>query len=223
MRLNKKMFEGMKAVIFDMDGTLIDSMWVWSAVDKEFYEKYHLAEPDEDFYMQMEGMSYTEVAEHFLKYFPALSLSKQEIMEEWTQMAHEMYTTRVSLKEGVRDFLEELKKTDLKLGIATSNGRKLVDDTLAALDVDKYFDSIHTACEVPKGKPAPDIYLLVAEDLSVLPEECLVFEDVPMGILAGKSAGMRVCAVADEASRNQEEKKQEMSDYYIENYRWMNE
>ena len=69
-----------------------------------------------------------------------------------------------------------------------------------------------------QGKPAPDIYLLVAEELDVKPERCLVFEDVPMGILAGKNAGMRTCAVDDEFSRAQDEKKRSMADYYIHNY-----
>ena len=70
----------------------------------------------------------------------------------------------------------------------------------------------------PAGKPAPDIYLLVAETLGVKPEECLVFEDVPMGILAGKNAGMRVCAVEDTFSASQREEKKELADYYIESY-----
>ena len=80
------------------------------------------------------------------------------------------------------------------------------------------FDSVHTSCEVETGKPSPDIYLLVAEDLGVDPSRCLVFEDVPNGILAGKNAGMRTCAVYDQYSRDQEDKKKEMADYYIDSY-----
>ena len=68
------------------------------------------------------------------------------------------------------------------------------------------------------GKPSPDVYLLVAKEMGVCPENCLVFEDVPMGILAGKNAGMRVCAVDDDFSRPQEEKKKKLADYYIQDY-----
>ena len=68
------------------------------------------------------------------------------------------------------------------------------------------------------GKPAPDVYLKAAESLQTSPENCLVFEDVPMGILAGKNAGMKVCAVEDEFSKVQEKKKRELADYYIQNY-----
>ena len=133
-------------------------------------------------------------------------------------MAYEKYTTEVPLKEGAREFITSLKERKVKLGIGTSNGRELVDATLQALDIEQYFDSVHTSCEVETGKPSPDIYLLVAEDLGVDPSRCLVFEDVPNGILAGKNAGMRTCAVYDQYSRDQEDKKKEMADYYIDSY-----
>ena len=142
----------------------------------------------------------------------------EELQQEWTRMAYEKYTTEVPLKEGVREFITSLKERNVKLGIGTSNGRELVDATLQALDIEQYFDSVHTSCEVETGKPSPDIYLLVAEDLGVDPSRCLVFEDVPNGILAGKNAGMRTCAVYDQYSRDQEDKKKEMADYYIDSY-----
>lgn len=211
-----------EAVIFDMDGTLIDSMWVWPAVDIDFYAKYNLVEP-EGFEKAMEGKSYTEVAQLFLDTFPTLPITLEEIKNEWTRMAFHKYTTEVKPKKGVLEFLERLKKRDVKLGIATSNGIELVNATLNALDIAGYFDSVHTACEVKQGKPAPDIYLMVAEELGVEPSRCLVFEDVPMGILAGKNAGMCVCAVDDEYSRAQEETKREMADYYIYDYNELRE
>ena len=75
-----------------------------------------------------------------------------------------------------------------------------------------------TSCEVERGKPSPDIYLAVADRLKVEPSRCLVFEDIVAGITAGKSAGMRVCAVEDLYSRTQREKKKELADYYIEDF-----
>lgn len=215
--LETKMLEDIDAVIFDMDGTLIDSMWIWPAIDRDFYAKYGLTAP-ESFPDDMEGMSFTEVAQFFLDSFPSLSCTREEIMEEWTDMAHERYVKQAPLKEGVRDFIIEMKHRGKKIGIATSNGRSLVEDTLKALEVAEYFDVVRTACEAGKGKPAPDIYLLVAGELGVEPENCLVFEDVPMGILAGKNAGMKVCGVHDESSRLQEAKKKSLADYYIYGY-----
>ena len=75
-----------------------------------------------------------------------------------------------------------------------------------------------TACEVAKGKPAPDIYLAVAKQVGIEPEKCLVFEDIEMGILAGKNAGMEVCAVEDEFSMDQTDLKKQLADYYIQDY-----
>lgn len=217
MNKYEEIMKNTDAVLFDMDGTLIDSMWVWAAVDEEFYERYGLTEPD-DFYEQMEGKSFTEVAKLYLDAFPEIPFTLEELQQEWTRMAYEKYTTEVPLKEGVREFITSLKERNVKLGIGTSNGRELVDATLQALDIEQHFDSVHTSCEVETGKPSPDIYLLVAEDLGVDPSRCLVFEDVPNGILAGKNAGMRTCAVYDQYSRDQEDKKKEMADYYIDSY-----
>ncbi len=100
-----------------------------------------------------------------------------------------------------------LRQQGIRTGIASSNGIELVETVLKAQGIREYLESVHTCCEVPKGKPAPDIYLRVAETLGVKPEECLVFEDVPMGILAGKNAGMRVLCGRRYLQRNQREEK----------------
>lgn len=215
--LETKMLEDIDAVIFDMDGTLIDSMWIWPSIDEDFFEKYNLVEP-ENFHENIEGMSYTEVVHFFLEAFPTLKRTPEQIMDEWTEMARDRYMNEAPLKAGVHGFILEMKHQGKKIGIATSNGRALVEDTLNALGVSQYFDVVRTACEAGKGKPAPDVYLLVAKELGVSPGHCLVFEDVPMGILAGKNAGMKVCAVDDAFSRIQEEKKKSLADYYIYDY-----
>jgi HAD superfamily hydrolase (TIGR01509 family) len=211
------MLENMEACIFDLDGTLVDSMWVWVAVDEEYIRKYKLTKP-ENFHGGMEGKSYSETAQYFLDCFPTLPLSKEEIMDEWTKMAHGKYMTEVPLKKGAKEFLEDLKVRGIKTGIASSNSRDMIFDTLRAHGIEQLIDSVRTSCEAGAGKPSPDVYLLVAEDLGTEPEKCLIFEDVPMGILAGKNAGMKTCAIEDEFSRAQEEKKRALADYYIQDY-----
>ncbi|HIV95757.1 MAG TPA: HAD-IA family hydrolase, partial [Candidatus Sellimonas avistercoris] len=94
----------------------------------------------------------------------------------------------------------------------------LAEAALKALQIDTYFTAMRTSGEVNVGKPSPDIYLKVAEDMQVRPEHCLVFEDVPMGILAGKRAGMQVCAVYDEFSRPLDQEKKKLADYYIHDF-----
>lgn len=211
MRLKYK-----KAVIFDLDGTLVDSMWMWKSIDVEYLGRYGYSCPD-DLPKEIEGMSFSETAAYFKERF-RLPGTVEEIKQAWTDMAMETYKTQVPLKPGAQAFLDYMTGRGVKAGIATSNGRAIVDAVLDALKIRPYFQVVATACEVAAGKPAPDIYLNVAGRLGVEPEECLVFEDVPAGIQAGKSAGMTVCAVADEFSRHMQREKAELADYYINDY-----
>ncbi|MBQ8803993.1 MAG: HAD family phosphatase [Tyzzerella sp.] len=211
------MLKDIDAIIFDIDGTLIDSMWVWVHIDDVFLEKYHLTEP-EDFHEGMEGKSYSETAQYFLDIFPELPHTREELEEEWHQMAFEIYTKEIKLKKGAYEFIKEMHKAGKRLGIATSNSRELAEGTLANNKVLEYLDTLWTSDEAMAGKPAPDVYLKAAESLGVEPARCLVFEDVPNGIRAGKNAGMKVCAVDDPFSRPQEALKRELADYYIQDY-----
>ena len=210
------MLKNKKAVIFDLDGTLVDSMWMWKAIDIEYLGKFGIPLPP-TLQKDIEGMSFSETAVYFKETFQ-IPDSLDEIKADWNQMAYDKYTKEVTLKNGAGEFLEQCKKNGIRLGIATSNSRELVDAPLKALKIRDYFDCVMTACEVTKGKPAPDIYLAVAEKIGVNPMECLVFEDIEMGILAGKNAKMEVCAVEDEFSMDQIELKQELADYYIKDY-----
>ena len=211
------MLKNIEAIIFDIDGTLVDSMWIWTNIDDLFLEKYNLKQP-ENFHKGMEGKSYSETAQYFLDIFPELPHTKQELEDEWHEMAFEIYTKELELKKGAYDFIAMMHEQGMKLGVATSNSRVLAEGTLAYNGVLTYFHSVWTSDEAKVGKPAPDVYLKVAESLGVEPSKCLVFEDVPNGILAGKNAGMKVCAVEDPFSKAQEALKRELADYYIQDF-----
>ena len=211
------MLEGIKGVIFDMDGTLIDSMWVWNEVDVDYVKRYQLVEP-EGFYEAIEGMSFTDVAKYYKKTFPQIKDSVEQIKADWMEMGYKMYRDDVELKSGVKEFLDELKKRDIRIGIATSNDRDMTEMVLEARGILSEFDAICTSDEVKIGKPAPDVYLKAAEDIGVDPKDCLIFEDVPAGLMAGKSAGMKTCAIADKFSEDQIEKKRALADYFIQDY-----
>jgi len=210
------MFCNIKAVLFDLDGTLIDSMWLWKTIDIEYLSKYNLEFP-KDLQSEIEGMSFTETAIYFKERFK-LEDSIEDIKAEWNKMAEGYYKNQVTLKPYTIEILEYLKANEIKIGIGTSNSKELVETVLNRFNIKNYFDSIRTSCEVKQGKPAPDIYLKVAEDLEVNPENCLVFEDVPMGIKAGKSAGMKVCAVYDDFSKEFTDYIKKIADYYIESF-----
>ena len=177
-RKRRIMLRGKKAVIFDMDGSLVDSMWIWPEVDRIYMEKYGLKQPA-DFHKAIEGKSYTETAQYFVDTFHDLHRSVDQVKEEWKEMTMELYSTKVLPKPGAVDFLKAMRQKGVLLGIATSNDRVLAEAALKAQGIFGYFDSVRTSCEVAAGKPAPDVYLKVAEDLSVSPSSCLVFEDVP--------------------------------------------
>lgn len=214
--LKSKLFD-FKAVIFDLDGTLVDSMWMWEKIDIEYLGRYGIPLPDK-LQESIEGMSFSETAVYFKERF-ALADSLDKIKTDWNEMACEKYRNEVPFKEGALAFLQFCKKHGIKLGVATSNSRELVECVAEALDLHDYMDCIMTACEVKKGKPAPDIYLAVAKKLSVEPCECLVFEDILPGLQAGRNAGMTTCAIADAYSENVRTEKMESADYFIEDYR----
>lgn len=210
------MLENIQAVLFDLDGTLVDSMWMWKNIDIEYLGRFGIPLP-ETLQKDISGMSFSETAVYFKETFH-IPDSLDEIKQTWNEMAFYKYTHEVPLKPGALAFLKRLKKLGIRTGIATSNSKELVQAVVESLQLSEYLDEIHTSCEVAKGKPAPDIYLLVAECLKVSPEYCLVFEDIPEGILAGKRAGMKVCAVEDEFSIPLTEEKMNLADYYITNY-----
>ncbi len=213
----KSIIKNFDAIIFDLDGTLLDSMWMWHQIDIEYLARFGLEIP-EGLQQSIEGMSFSETAVYFKERFQ-IPDSLDVIKENWNQMARDKYQYEVLPKPYVMDFLKLCKENNLKLGIATSNSRELVEISAKKNGYYDYFSCIMTACEVCKGKPAPDIYLKVAETLQVLPEKCLVFEDIIPGIMAGQAAGMKVCAVEDAYSLSVKEEKKNLADFYIESYR----
>lgn len=210
------MLSDIKAVIFDLDGTLIDSMWLWESIDIEYLGRYNIELP-ESLQSDIEGMSFTETAKYFKDRFN-ITDSIEKIKDDWNNMAWEYYKHKVELKDGVLEFLNYLQESNIPIGIGTSNSKELVDLIINKYNISHYFTSIRTSCEVDRGKPYPDIFLKVAEDLQVNAEECIVFEDIPNGIIAGKKAGMKVCAIYDEFSKSMDNEKKELADFYIMSY-----
>ena len=212
----KELLNGKKAALFDLDGTLVDSMWMWGQIDIEFLGRFGYECPD-DLQKTIEGMSFSETAVYFKNRFE-LPMTLDEIKECWIDMSIEKYRHEVPLKDGALDFLKHCSREGIKTAIATSNGREIVDALIDSLKIGGYLQEVITACEVNAGKPEPDIYLEAARRLSVPASDCIVFEDIPAGILAGKRAGMTVIAVEDAWSGNQDEEIRSLSDGYIRSF-----
>ena len=217
MNLREQLLQGKRAALFDMDGTLIDSMGIWGDIDVEFLGERGIEVP-RDLQKGIEGMSFSETAQYFKSTFN-LSETEEELKTIWNQMAHEKYRTVVPMKPGAAEFLCWLKEQGYATAVCTSNSRELIDMIVENKGISQWVDFVVTACEVNAGKPAPDIYLRAAQELGVEPAECVVFEDIPAGLLAGIRAGMTTCAVEDTYSAYCMEEKRQMADFVIHDYR----
>ncbi|PID79443.1 MAG: HAD family hydrolase [Clostridiales bacterium] len=204
------------AVIFDLDGTLVDSMWIWKDIDIEYLLKHNCQFPA-NLQSEIEGMSTTEVALYFKERFN-IKDDVAAIKAEWLDMARDYYASRIGLKKGVRSFLEKLVGENIKMAIGTSNFKDLATLVLQSNQIDHYFGTLRTACEFERGKPHPDIFLGVAAELDVKPQHCLVFEDTRAGVQAARSAGMDVIAIADDLSRPYRAELAREALYYLEDF-----
>ncbi|MDR1117509.1 MAG: HAD family phosphatase [Oscillospiraceae bacterium] len=199
----RKLFSDMlkrnfKAAVFDMDGTLLDSMGVWEEVDNKFLGRRGIETPA-DYMQALQSMHFEEAADYTIKRF-GLKEKPEEIIAEWDSLAYEEFASGVCLKAGAREYLEYLKGSGVKILAATSLLEKLCAAALRHNNVYEYFEAFAYTYEVKRGKSYPDIYLLAAEKGDVRADECIVFEDTLTGVRGAKAAGMYVCAVFDGAS-----------------------
>ena len=205
-----------KAVIFDLDGTLIDSMGIWLQVDKEYLEKRNIPVPDDLFKDVPEGNSFNEICLYFKDKFQ-LPDSIEEIGNEWIEMVAEHYKINIKLNDGAEELIKYLYDQNVKIAIGTSNTKYLAETVLKANGVLQYFDSIVAGCEEIKGKPFPDIFLKAAEELGIDPKNCLVIEDTIYGVRAAHNGGMDAFAIFDDNDTHDIEKLKSEADFYAEN------
>lgn len=210
------MLENIKGAIFDLDGTLVDSMWVWSKIDIDYLKSKGHALP-ENLNSEICHLSFTQTANYFKERF-SLSDSIDTILKDWNNMAYNHYSENVKLKDGVKEFLDKLKENNIKIALATSNSVTLLEACLKNNGIYDYFDSITTTDEVSNGKNCPDVYLLAAKKLNVNPKNCIVFEDILPAIKGAKAADMTVIAVSDKHSLNDLDEIINHSDKYINSY-----
>lgn len=201
-----------KGAIFDVDGTLLDSMEIWEDVGVRYLNSIGIeAEPDLGtvlFTMSIqEGAAY--VKEHY-----HLSQEPEEIVQGVLDIISNYYKKTALLKSGAKELLEKLDKHNIPMTVATSNNKKEIEMAFERLGIAKYFDRIFTCEEVGAGKTKPDIYLRAAEYLGTRPEETVVFEDVIHAIRSAKQAGFQVVGIYDETSKDDQEEVRREADWY---------
>ena len=212
------MFKSIKGVIFDLDGTLVDSMWIWTKIDLDFIQALNLDTTPDEIMTNVAHFSFHETARYFRSKFKS-EKSIEEIKSLWIDAAMHEYSTNVFLKAGVREFLEELYAKGIKMAVATSNTRELLSACLDANDIWKYFDVLVTTDEASaKSKSPPDVYLLAARSLGISPSDIVVFEDVPHAMAGARSAGMRVVGVKDAYTALSDLEAAQLSDLFITDF-----
>lgn len=205
------MQSGFKAMIFDMDGTLLDSMFYWRTIWREYIEEYNLVMPEElkDKVLNGCGKSCELIARDN-------GLDKQTLYRDMLEeMLGRHYREDVQPKSFAPDILKKYKEEGYRVVVATATPRHLAEPALAKHGMLDYVDFVTDVEEMGASKSSPDFFLNVAKRLSVKPEECVMFEDAVYAIRSAKTAGMAVCAIDDPISWPDREKIKRLADRYI--------
>ena len=188
-----------KGVIFDLDGTLIDSMTVWCRVDRAFLAENGVTDPPADISDMIRRMNVETAAEYFITRF-GLNCTVRYVIDRIEELVRIEYEERIPLKPHVIQLLDTLDSCGIPYGIATATYRSLAEAVLKRCGIYERFRFILTDAEYPRGKANPDIFLGAAELLGTSPEETLVIEDSLHCIEAAVSAGFPAVGVYDELS-----------------------
>jgi sugar-phosphatase len=202
-----------EAVIFDMDGVLIDSEPQWKIAMEYVFKSVGLDMERKDFQKTV-GLRIDEVIA-FWNHNKNLGVQDEKAVEDAIidQMIELVHKNPMPL-QGVYDTLDYLKKVNIKIGLATSSPNRLLNAVLSAMNIEKYFDFVHSAEKEPYGKPHPAVYISAARALSVQPSQCLVVEDSFNGVISGKAAKMDVVCIPEKT--HEPNLKLNLADYIFE-------
>lgn len=214
--VNKMDIKKYKGAIFDLDGTLFDSMGIWKDVDLAFFNRRGIEMPD-DYQECIKDMHFKSMAIYTKERFN-LPDDINDIMDEWCELCFDEYENQIGLKDGVYDYLISLKDKGIKLAYATANTTGLSEVCLKSNGIYELFDACAYLHETKSDKSDPDVYLLACERLGLIPSECIVFEDILPGIQGAKKGGFTVCGVYDKFSEKDECDIRKIADYYIKSF-----
>lgn len=223
-----------KLIVFDMDGTLINSVGVWNEVDAELIQQLGgMAGGTDSIQKRRDTLlaKYKDAKDPYVAYCAVLgelchsSLPPQEIHDRRYAISRDFLLHRVKYKDGVPEVLRRLKAAGKTLAIATTTRRANMDiyrlkneNLLSAAPLDDFFQRIYTKEDAKHWKPDPEIYHTVMQDFGVVPKDCFVFEDSLIGVQAAKGAGIETAAIYDRYSEADTEEIQALADHYFSDW-----
>lgn len=204
----------MQATIFDVDGTLLDSMPVWENIGERYLSGLQI-KAEENLNEVLNTMSLEQGAA-YLKEGYQLDKSIPQIINEVLKIVSDFYRFEAPVKPGVRETLEWLQGKKVKMVVATSGNKELAEAALKRNGIRDYFDQIYTCTEIGSGKDEPVIYLKAAEFMQAEPKDTFVFEDALHAAETAKKAGFVVVGVYDQGNRENISEMKEVCDYYCD-------
>lgn len=206
-------FENIKGAIFDIDGTVLETMGIWDNAGNVFLEK-HGKKGSEDLGKILFSMTISEAADYLNKTY-GLEIPQKEIIDGINTVVADFYKNEAQLKPGMKELLENLKAKGVSMTVATSTDREVFMPALERLDVAKYFDNFYTCSEIGKSKNYPDIFIAAMDFMKTRPEETWIFEDGLYSAKTAKKAGIKVVGVYDETSKHDWQALKLLSDEII--------
>ncbi len=203
-----------KGIIFDLDGTLLDSMMVWSSIDREFLIENGITDPPPDVSDVVKKMTVDESSQYFIDRF-GLKCTKEYVIWRIEDMVRERYEKKIPLKPHVTELLDYLDSCSIPYGIATATYKRLAEAALKRCGIYDRFRFLLTDMEYPTGKNCPDIFIGGADRFGADPQEVLVVEDSLHCIETAKEAHFTVCGVYDSVAESDRSRIMEISDYYV--------
>lgn len=209
-------FNNIQGVIFDLDGTILDSMYIWSEIGLKFLKLKGITPPPgaEDEFITM---SLVQAAEYYIEHFDNTE-TVEGVVNCINSLVTDFYFNEVLKKEGITEFLDFLKSKNIKMCVATATDKYLVEKALKRNGILQYFSEIFTCTSVGAGKDTPVIYDKALEHLGTDKDYTLVFEDALYAIKTAHGAGYRVVGIQDVSEKANEETVKEHCEIYIKNY-----
>ncbi len=202
-----------RGAVFDMDGTLTDSMGGWNEIYAEL-TKYLKIELPQGFMMKVNHIPMRERVKVIINEFH-LPAEENEVYAYWVERATGYYKSVFTIKPYMLETLQTLKSLNIKMAIATASDRRCAEAFIKSNRLAEYIGSVTGLDEVSRPKSFPDIYLKAAQKLGVQPYECIVFEDALTAIKGAKSGNFKVCGVQDDCSKDDEQEIRNYSDFIL--------